>query len=707
MLLATHGRELVETLNLIDVIERLGIAYQFEKEIDDILEQIYNENSNFEGNDNIDLCTCALQFRLLRQHGYNISIKIFSKFQDENGKLKEFLASDVLGLLSLYEASHVRTHEIFSKFQDGNGKLKESLASDVLGLLSLYEASHVRTHGGDILEDALAFSTTPRVETRFFISSIYEKHETKNDVLLQFAKLNFNLLQMLHKQEFTKIYSLKAHPPPPQGLYSRIWKNNWNSQNKKLPPGPWKLPFIGSMHHLSGGFPHRVLRDLARKYGPLMHLQLGEVSAVVVTSSDMAKQILKTHDLAFASRPKLLALDIISYDNRDIAFSPYGEYWRQMRKICVMELLSGKNVRSFSSIRHEEVVHLVDSIRSFSFSGEPVNLSERILGFTSTMICRSAFGKVIKEQDMFIKKMRKVLSLAEGFDVADIFPSHKFLHLLSGTKQKVLDAHRKVDSIVEDVINEHKKNLKMTERNVDDDDALGGEDLIDVLLRLMKDKSLQFPITNDNIKAVIVDMFTAGTEASSTTIVWAMVEMMKNSNIFVRAQAEVREAFRNKVTFDTNDAEELRYLKLVIKETMRLHAPVPLLIPRECGEETDINGYTIPVKTKVMINVWALGRDPKYWDDAESFKPERFEQCSVDFIGNNFEYLPFGGGRRICPGISFGLANIYFPLAQLLYHFDWKLPTGMELKDLDVTEAAGITAAKKSDLYLIATPYQP
>ncbi|PHT99583.1 hypothetical protein BC332_29371 [Capsicum chinense] len=483
----------------------------------------------------------------------------------------------------------------------------------------------------------------------------------------------------------------------------RKWKNS-NSQTKKLPPGPWKLPFIGSMHHMAGGLPHRVLRDLAKKYGPLMHLQLGEVSAVVVTSSELAKQVLKTHDLAFASRPKLSAMDIICYDSRDIVFSPYGEYWRQMRKICVMELLSAKNVRSFSSIRHEEVNRLIESIRSSSSSSELINFTERVIWFTSCMICRSAFGQVLKEQDEFIKLIGEVVSLAGGFDVADIFPSYKFLHSLSPAKQTLLDAHRKVDAIVEDdVINEHKKNLE----NHNIDDAFGGEDLVDVLLRLMKDKSLQFPITNNNIKAIIVDMFAAGTETSSTTTVWAMVEMMKNPSILAKAQEEVREAFKDKATFDKVDVEELKYLKLVVKETMRFHAPVPLLVPRECREETNINGYTIPVKTKVMVNVWALGRDPKYWDDAESFKPERFEKCSMDFVGNNFEYLPFGSGRRMCPGMSFGLANVYLPLAQLLYHFDWKLPTGIEPRALDVTESSGATATRKNDLCLIATPYQP
>ncbi|KAK4380321.1 hypothetical protein RND71_002183 [Anisodus tanguticus] len=482
------------------------------------------------------------------------------------------------------------------------------------------------------------------------------------------------------------------------------WKNSNNSHIKRLPPGPWKLPFLGSMLHMVGGLPHRVLRDLAKKYGPIMHLQLGEVTVVVITSPEMAKQVLKTHDLAFASRPKLLAADIVLYKCSDIAFSPYGDYWRQMRKICVLEVLDAKNVRSFSSIRRDEALRLVEFFRSSSSSGEPVNVTKRISLFTSFIICRAAFGTVFKEQEEFIRVMKKVTALLEGFDVADIFPSLKFLHVLSGMKSKIMDVHHKVDTIAENVINEHKKNLETSKTNGE----LGGEDLIDVLLRLMKEGGLQFPITNDNIKAIVYDMFAAGTETTSTTIDWAMVEMIKNPSVLAKVQAEVREAFREKEeTFDESFVEELKYLKLVIKETLRLHPPLPLMLPRECREETCINGYTIPLKTKVIVNVWAIGRDPKYWDDAESFKPERFEQSSVDFAGNNFEFLPFGSGRRICPGISFGLANIYLPLAQLLYHFDWKLPTGINSSDLDMTESDGASCTRKSDLYLIATPYQP
>ncbi|KAH0780742.1 hypothetical protein KY290_000340 [Solanum tuberosum] len=267
------------------------------------------------------------------------------------------------------------------------------------------------------------------------------------------------------------------------------WKNS-NSKNKRLPPGPWKLPLIGSMFHLLGGLPHQVLRDLAKKYGPIMHLQLGEVSLVVVTSPDMAKQVLKTHDFAFASRPKLLVGEILFYKGTDIVFSPYGDYWRQMRKICLLELLSAKNVKSFSSIRQDEVLHMIEFFRSSS--GETVNATKRIYQFSSSMICRSAFGEVLKEKNKLIELVKEASRLMEGFDVADLFPSLKFLHVLCGMKGKIMDAHHALDAILENIINEHKNNGE-----------LEGEGLLVALLRLMKEGGFQFPITKNNIKAII------------------------------------------------------------------------------------------------------------------------------------------------------------------------------------------------------------
>lgn len=278
----------------------------------------------------------------------------------------------------------------------------------------------------------------------------------------------------------------------------------WRTSKKlktiqKLPPGPWKLPFIGCMHHLMGSLPHHTLKNLAKKHGPLMHLQLGEVSALVVSSPNVAKEIMKTHDLSFASRPELLAFKIICYGSNDIAFSPYGDYWRQMRKICILELLSAKNVRSFGNIRQDEVLHLVEAVRTLA--GKKVNLTEQVFSYASSMVCRAAFGQVSKEdQYEFVRLMKQVAALGGGFDIADLFPSYKILHVLTGMKSKLLKVHQKMDLIFEKLINEHVENQDRRKKGVAES---GQEDLIDVLLRIRDAGDLQIPITNNNIKAII------------------------------------------------------------------------------------------------------------------------------------------------------------------------------------------------------------
>ncbi|KAM7502685.1 hypothetical protein LguiB_001589 [Lonicera macranthoides] len=464
-----------------------------------------------------------------------------------------------------------------------------------------------------------------------------------------------------------------------------------------LPPGPWKLPLLGNILQLAAGpLPHRTLKDLAQKHGPLMHLQLGQISSIVISSPRLAKEVLKRHDLAFADRPGNLASEIISYNNITMAFAPYGDYWRQMRKICTLELLTVKKVRSFAFIREDEVWHLLESIKSsISSSRSPaiINISAKIASLTSSIVCRASFGSKCKDQDALIKLIQEIISLAGGFDVADLFPSVKFLQVISGMKPKLEKLHWEIDQILNNIIDEHRNKLASTKTEEEHH-----EDLLDILLRLKESGNLEVPITSNNVKAVMLDMLAAGTDTSSVTIEWAISEMIRNPRVMDKAQAELRNILKGKKIVRERDIEELSYLKLVIKETLRLHPPVPLLLPRLCREECEIDGYIIPKQTKAIVNYWAIGRDKECWDDAESFKPERFDSSAVDFTGTNMEYIPFGAGRRMCPGMSFGIANVELPLAQLLYHFNWELPDGKKPQDLDMFEAFGAVVRRRNDL---------
>ncbi|KAH7844972.1 hypothetical protein Vadar_033807 [Vaccinium darrowii] len=473
------------------------------------------------------------------------------------------------------------------------------------------------------------------------------------------------------------------------------------TSSPKLPPGPWKLPLIGNLHQLAvaGTLPHHTLRRIAGKYGPLMHLRLGEVSTVIVTSAEIAQEVFKTHDIIFAQRPFVLAVSALTYDATDIVWSPYGDYWRQMRKICVMEILSSKRVQTFQDIREEEVLNL---IRSISKERElPINLSKKISSLTYGIVGRAAFGKKSKYQEEFISIVEEALVLAAGFNLVDVYPSVKLFERITGIRRMLEKMHEKLDQIVESIVREHKERKKPERAKGEAE----GEDIVDVLLRIQKQGDLEFPLTDNNIKAVILDIFSVGSETSSTVVEWAMSELLKNPQQMKRAQDEVRNVFKKKGNVVETGLHELKYLNAVVKETLRLHPSAPLLVPRESSEKCMVNGYEIPAKTRVIVNAWAIGRDPRYWTEAERFDPERFIDSEIDYKGKDFEYIPFGSGRRICPGMSFALPNMELPLAQLLYHFDWKLPNGMKHEELDMEERFGLTVRRKHDLYLIPIPY--
>ena len=197
-----------------------------------------------------------------------------------------------------------------------------------------------------------------------------------------------------------------------------------------------------------------------------------------------------------------------------------------------------------------------------------------------------------------------------------------------------------------------------------------------------------------------------GVDTTSITVVWAMAELARNPILMKNAQDEIRNCVGKKRKVSECDIHQFQYLKMVVKETLRLHPPGGLLVPRETMSQFNINGYNVYPKTHIWVNIWAIGTDPESWENPEQFYPERFMDSPIDFKGRNFEFLPFGSGRRGCPGIHMAILNVELALANLLYHFDWKLPNGLKAEDLNMEEAPGLTNYKKEALALIPTKCQ-
>ncbi|KAI9116531.1 hypothetical protein K1719_012698 [Acacia pycnantha] len=468
--------------------------------------------------------------------------------------------------------------------------------------------------------------------------------------------------------------------------------------HKSLPPGPRKLPLIGNLHQI-GSLPHHSFKNMAKKYGPIMHLQLGQLSYVIVTSKELAKEVMKTHDVIFANRPKLFAGDTFLYNSTDVVFAPYGSYWRQLRKICTLELLSIKRVRTCRRVREEEVFAFVKHV-SENELGSVVNLPEELYRLTNTIVARAAFGWKTKNVEKVLSILGYVVKLAGGLTIADLYPSLEFLRVINGAKAEAEKVRKDLDAMLDTIINEHLEKKVGPAEQVE-------EDFVDVLLRIQKENDFEIPLTLDNIKAVILDMFIGGTETTAMTIEWAMAEMVKNPKTLKKAQEEVRRVYGNKGYVDESELHQLTYMAAVIRETLRLHPPGPFLMPRESSEICELNGYKLPPKTKLMVHVWAIATDPEYWNEPEVFQPERFIDSSIDYRGGNFEYMPFGAGRRICPGVSFAAAVLDLVLANLLYHFDWKLPNGKNNEELDMTETFISAVRMKNDLCLVPTAYRP
>ncbi|EXC07355.1 Cytochrome P450 82C4 [Morus notabilis] len=444
----------------------------------------------------------------------------------------------------------------------------------------------------------------------------------------------------------------------------------------KLPPEPsgaW--PLIGHLLLLRKPKPlHITLGNIADEYGPLFTIKLGVHRVLVVSRWDMAKECLATNDRVFANRPKSsLALEILGYDFTMMGFSFYGPYWRQVRKIAITELLSTNRVEMLKHAREYEVSSAIKEIHDLWINNNKtevlVDMKRWFSDINTNVILRMLVGKpfVVRGPDSSLpavkadenercrKAMRDFFNLAGDFPIGEALPLLRFLDL--DGKEKAMKRTAKVlDDFAQDWLDEHKEKR----RSGDYHDQVEKDFMTTMLSVLDHHEEIRSPYGSDKI---------------------------------IKATCLANES----------DIKNLPYLHSIIKETLRLYPAGPLLIPYESMEDCTVGGYHIPAGTRVLINVSKIQRDPHVWPDPDKFLPERFltSAKNCDVRGQNFELIPFGSGRRICPGVTLGLQVMLLTLANLLQGFDIATPLD---EPLDVSETSGMTNLKAGQLDVLLIP---
>ncbi|XP_021716066.1 cytochrome P450 71A1-like [Chenopodium quinoa] len=480
--------------------------------------------------------------------------------------------------------------------------------------------------------------------------------------------------------------------------------NHLRRRKLNLPPGPKPWPIIGNFN-LIGSLPHHSIHELSKKYGPIMMLHFGSVPVLVGSSVEMAKNFLKTHDEAFAGRPKNAAGKYTTYNYTDITWSQYGPYWRQARKICLMELFSSKRLELYEYIRVEELNSMLRNI--FNTNGEPIVLRDHLSTMNLNVISRMVLGKKYldknnEEKSVLtleeFKLMLDELFLLNGvLNLGDWIPCLKYMDVQGYVKRMKILA-KKFDRFLEHVLDEH------NDRREKEKESWVAKDMVDVLLQVADDPTNEVKLERIGVKAFSQDLIAGGTESSSITVEWAISELIRKPDIIAKAREEIDRVIGKERWVQEKDIQNLPYICAIVKETMRLHPVAPLLSPRLAREQVKIKGYDVPKGSVVLVNIFSIHRDPEVYERPNEFWPDRFIGKSIDVKGRDFELLPFGSGRRMCPGYSLGLKVIETSLANLLHGFAWKLPDSMKPQDLDMEEIFGLSNPKKIPLSVCAEP---
>ncbi|KAL1830370.1 hypothetical protein ACET3Z_000021 [Daucus carota] len=481
-----------------------------------------------------------------------------------------------------------------------------------------------------------------------------------------------------------------------------------NAIRRKAPQLPGALPFIGHLHLLRGQQPlARILGNKADRFGPIFSLRLGHHYAVVISSWEMVKECFTTNDRNFATRPTMSVSKYLGYDYAAFAISPYGPYWRDIRKLVNLELLAN---RQLQKLKHHQSSELNMGIRElFLLCSENGGLASNVsiskwiddLTFNTTirMLVGKRFDSSSSPEDLHIKEaIKRVLYLGGVFVVSDFIPSLECLDL-GGYLNSMMHTSKEVDGILKKWLEEHVQKRKACGANVID------TDFMDAMLSTIgvDDKSMGYD-RDTIIKATIQVIIMTGSESISETLTWAVSLLLNNPNSLKLAKDELDRNVGRQRWVAESDMNKLTYLEAIVKETLRLYPPGPLSGPREATEDCHIGEYYIPKGTRLVVNLWKLHRDPRMWSEAEQFRPERFveENKNVNHKGQNFEYIPFSSGRRMCPAMTYGFEMVQLVLARLLQAF-----TISTTLAVDMEEGLGIALPKVNPVQVVITPRLP
>ncbi|PON56114.1 Cytochrome P450, E-class, group I [Parasponia andersonii] len=476
----------------------------------------------------------------------------------------------------------------------------------------------------------------------------------------------------------------------------------------RLPPGPRWWPVVGNIFQL-GWSPHESFAKLARTHGPIMTLWLGSMSTVVISSQEVAREMFKNHDVVLAGRKIYEAMKGDHGNEGSLITAQYGPHWRMLRRLSTTEFFVTSRLDATRGVRERCIDRMVRFIEEAGACGsKPVDVGRFFFLMAFNLIGNLMFSKDLLDPKSesgakFFFHAGKVMELAGKPNVADFLPILRWVDP-QGIRRKTQFHVERAFEIAGGFIMERMESMEKEET----EDKDKRKDFLDVLLEF-RGNGVEEPskFSSRTINVIVFEMFTAGTDTTTSTLEWAMAELLHNPKALKKVQSELRRTINPGEKLDERDIENLPYLKAVIKETLRLHPPLPFLVPHMAMDACKMLGYYIPKETQILVNVWAIGRDPKTWDDPLKFKPKRFLEPNMrDYKGHHFEFIPFGSGRRMCPAVPLASRVLPLALGSLLLSFDWVLADGMKPDDMDMSERMGITLRKAVPLKVIPIPFK-